>query len=164
MKTPNLNDNPTPAVTSELITLYSGIDFLFLEFQIRLMNITRPSLVTLLVLLFSGCVPTVSSTRFDGAVTGAPSASVQVFTDASNIHRPYKEIGFIIADDHEAGAWGVSNEGSLIQKAIAKAKSMGADGIILLATQNDQRNIAYGGAANSVNRQVVRASAIVFTQ
>jgi hypothetical protein len=40
---------------------------------------------------------------------------------------------------------------------------MGADGIILLPTENQQRNIGYGGANNSVNRRIVRASAIAYT-
>ena len=121
-------------------------------------------IVVPIALFICGCAPTVSVTRFDSATHAGATTNVEVFTDRANVKRAYKEIGIIIADDNEAGAWGMSNEGSLIQKAIVQARSIGADAIILLPTESQQRNIGYGGAYNSVNRRIVRASAISYTK
>jgi hypothetical protein len=106
---------------------------------------------------------TVAVSSFDGQRRPPTTGNVEVHTDRANIKRPYREIGLVVVDDGESGAWGLSSEATLIQKLIAKARSIGADGVILLPSEQQQRNIGWGGAYNSVNRRIVRGSAFAFT-
>jgi hypothetical protein len=119
------------------------------------------AVASLAVLLLTACAPTVNVSQFSASRT--PTAHVDVFTDRANVGRPFREIGLIVVDDKESGAWGMSDETSLIGKAKAKAMTLGANAIILLPSELQQRNIGYGLAHNSVNRRFVRASAIVYS-
>ncbi|MDD8018859.1 MAG: hypothetical protein PHP42_10840 [Bacteroidota bacterium] len=108
-----------------------------------------------------GCGPSVEFVKFDTNSRLAKSSDIDVFTDATKINRPYKEIALVTVDDkgHDY------SEVELLKLTISKAKELGADAIIVL-TQDIQKGggIFVGSVYVQANRRVVRATAIVYQE
>jgi len=120
---------------------------------------------SLLALLFVGCgCASVTVTRFGGPAHPAASSHIDIYTDPSAIERPYRAIALIIVDNRESAPWGTNQEQPLIQKAVARARSLGADGIIIHPTEHIPPNLPGDGSYNSAPGTVVHASAIVYTR
>jgi len=73
-----------------------------------------------------GCTK-VDTVMFNGVERAPKTDNVDVYSNADNITKPYKEIGIITLDDE---GWGQS-DAKLVKRAIKEAKKVGADGIIL---------------------------------
>jgi len=118
----------------------------------------RVLLCCLVVLVMAGCA-SVKYTAFDGEVRQA-TASVDVYSTAERVERPYKEIGLITAD--KAGS--DKDEADLLKLAIEKARGIGADGIILQATETTTDHYTRVGIIlMESSKHVVRVLAIKYT-
>ncbi|MEY4386745.1 MAG: hypothetical protein RLY20_2028 [Verrucomicrobiota bacterium] len=115
-------------------------------------------LVALLIL--AGCAsPTVNVARFDTIKRQPTEANIDVYTSPLAIKRPYKEVALITAEE----GW-KNSEADLTQRMIAKAREIGAQGIILLgAEKQSSGGIIAGGLYMADDYNTTRCTAIVYT-
>jgi hypothetical protein len=84
------------------------------------------------VMLCAGCFPIiVNDTRVGDLVPRLPKDNVEVFTERGNVPWPYKKIAVIVSTEN---TWFTTiPDQRLIAELVKRAKSIGADGIILLS-------------------------------
>jgi len=97
-----------------------------------------------LAAILSACT-TVSLIRLKDYESRPPSGHIDVYASAAAVTRPYKEMALISCD---------RSESSLHEEVLAKAREIGADGIILEAP--------YTSTTWATSRTVTRAIAIVY--
>ena len=121
------------------------------------MKITQQLLVLCVALLLSACIgPTINMVRLNGDDFSPVSPlSVAVMT-ASGVQRPYKEIGIF---DVEEGP-GTQTYEEMITALKAKAGAIGANAVLIDASQRTQGFMPVGGLLMAVNGKHIKAVAI----
>lgn len=117
------------------------------------MNLRNTVIVLLAAFLFGCNSPRV--VMYD-STKRPPTPSVEVFSDGNLPTRPYQPIGEVFCEDF------AGEGGHAIDHLTAKAREIGANGIIMLATQDASYEFNPFGRVGA--KYLWRARAIVFDQ
>jgi len=124
-------------------------------------RLSKTASITLVsgALCLGACAASLKVARFDQVSRPPKRGDVDVFSSPQAVTRPYKEIALITAEE----GWSDSIT-DLTQKMIAQARTLGADGIILLgAGQNPAGGVLVGSVYVAGNSNTTRCTAIVYT-
>ncbi len=113
------------------------------------------------MLFVFGCGPSIEITKFTSIKLHPKSGDIDIFTTKENVKKPYKEIALVTADPASSG----DSETELLEKVIVKAKEIGADGLIVLPTEEKgEGGILIGNVYASSKRKIVKAVAIIYQE
>lgn len=124
------------------------------------MKITQLLLALCVALLLSACGPTINMVRLNGdSFAPVPPQSVEVMT-SSGVQRPYKEIGIF---DVEEGP-GTQTYEEMVAALRIKAGAIGANAVLIDASQRTQGFMPVGGLLMAVNGKHIKAIAIRWSE
>jgi hypothetical protein len=133
----------------------------FFSFLPGITKITRYlmswNILTIILLLFSGCIQGYT-TLLEPSISYPPSANLEILTEKPT--RPYRPIAVVRAVGQPS-----SDEGELLAVLRKKAKSVGADAILVLSKEeDDSAEICAGGivAGGAEKIPVLKALAIKY--
>ena len=117
---------------------------------------------TALILFLSGCGPDVYVKDVDTTPRPPNTGQLDIYNSPDEVKRPYKTIKTMRVEDDRVEKR--QNEDQMKERAIAKAKESGADGIIINKTGNRKYRVRDGmGGSVPYNAKFMDIEAIVYT-
>jgi len=117
-------------------------------------------IVLFLVVFMAACGRLPVKVQLTDSATRSPNTgNIEVFKAAAEIQKPHQQIATIEAEDKRLPH--KLDKDELVNRIVAKAKEIGADGIVMLANEERRRKMP-DGQGNSLEQVYLYTNAMAF--